>query len=74
MTANFVSDQKAVETHRLQPLLAPQSVAVVGASPREESYSYTTLRELLDRGYGGAVYPVNPRYERVEEMVCYPGS
>lgn len=58
-------------TPDLTPLLAPSSIAVVGASPR--SYVGRVLCEnLAALRYGGAVYPVNPRYDRVLEWACFP--
>jgi acyl-CoA synthetase (NDP forming) len=59
--------------HKLSPLLAPQSLAIVGASPKEHSTGQSMLRTLASLGYGGAVYPVNPRYEEIEGLTCYPG-
>jgi acyl-CoA synthetase (NDP forming) len=66
-----VDNNRTLELHRLQPLLAPRSIAVVGASTRVESFSFATIREVLDRGYEGGVYPVNPRYQQIEELPCY---
>jgi acyl-CoA synthetase (NDP forming) len=52
-------------------LLAPASVAIVGASPR--SYVGRVLCEnLVTLGYSGRVYPVNPRYEEVLGWKCLP--
>jgi len=58
-------------THRLDPLLRPRSVAVVGASAREDSLGDWALRNLLKGGFGGAIYPVNPRYESLQGLRCY---
>ncbi len=57
--------------HRLQPLMAPRSVAIVGASPREGSFGNNVIRVLLDGGYDGAWYPVNPKYDEIEGKQCY---
>jgi acyl-CoA synthetase (NDP forming) len=53
----------------LARLIAPRSVAVVGASPRAGSFGMRTLENLTH--YGGAVYPVNAKYERIGERACY---
>lgn len=58
-------------THRLDPLLRPRSVAVVGASAREDSLGDWALRNLVKGGFGGAIYPVNPRYETLQGLRCY---
>ena len=51
-------------------LLAPRSVAVVGATDRAGSYGAETLRNLDAIGFGGEVWAVNPRRERVGEREC----
>ena len=57
---------------RLERLLKPGSIAVYGAS--ENRGPGRRILEMLDRlGYGGAVYPINPRYETVLGKRCYAG-
>jgi len=58
--------------HSLQPLLAPRSVALVGASLRTDSVGDLMVRSLTEGGFGGEIYPVNPRYQNVRGMGCYP--
>ncbi len=58
--------------HPLSPMLEPKSIALVGATAREGSFGLATLRNLSHAGYGGTVYPVNPRYDRIDELDCYP--
>ena len=58
--------------HRLQPLLVPSSVAVVGATPREHATGRSVLETFRDLGFDGPVYPVNPRYGEVAGHVCHP--
>ena len=50
-------------THRLDPLLRPKSIAIVGASDREHSLGHETLKNLTRGEFPGAIYPVNPKYE-----------
>ena len=57
--------------HRLDPLLRPRSVAIVGASEGNDSMGEWSLRNLKKGGYVGAIYPVNPRYEEVQGARCY---
>lgn len=54
----------------LTRLLHPASIAVVGASTRAGSFGERVLVNL--QHYGGRVYPVNARYERIGELRCYP--
>jgi acetyltransferase len=53
-------------------LLQPSSIAIVGASDRPDRIGGRPLRILADRGYTGAVYPVNPKYRSVQGLRCYP--
>ena len=57
--------------HRLDPLLRPAAVAVVGASNNNDSMGDWSLRNLLKGGYGGEIYPVNPKYNEVQGVKCY---
>lgn len=57
--------------HRLDPLLRPESVAVVGASDNNDSMGDWSLRNLLKGGYTGDIYPVNPKYDEVQGVKCY---
>ena len=58
-------------THRLDPLLRPRSVAVIGASVREDSMGDWVLRNLERSGFDGNVYPVNPGYDEVRGRECF---
>ncbi len=58
--------------HRLRPLLAPTSIALVGASQREGSFGLLTLRNLNNPGLKGPVHPVNPSHDEIDGLVCYP--
>ena len=43
----------------MEPLLAPRSVAVIGASSRRGSIGGELFRNMLDAGFAGPVHPVN---------------
>jgi acyl-CoA synthetase (NDP forming) len=58
--------------HRLDPLLAPQSVALVGASRRPNSPGNAMVRMPRLAGFAGRLYPINPNYDSVEAIACYP--
>ncbi len=45
----------------LKPLVAPRSMAVVGASGDITKWGGSALKNILDGGYTGTVYPVNPK-------------
>src|SRR6185369_3926580 len=48
----------------LAALFAPRAVAVVGASRSPLGVGHLVLKKILDGGYRGLVYPVNPRAQR----------
>ncbi|MBM4218502.1 MAG: acetate--CoA ligase family protein [Gammaproteobacteria bacterium] len=58
--------------HRLDPLLRPRSIAVLGASEREGTVGRHTLENLLKGGYAGKLYAVNPGRQSVLGVPCYP--
>ena len=45
---------------------------MIGASPKPDSFGWHVLRQLLDFGYAGRIVPVNPGYEVIEGLPCYP--
>jgi acyl-CoA synthetase (NDP forming) len=53
-------------------MLEARSAAVVGASVRAGSVGNQSLVELLEGGFEGPVYPVNPKYEEILGLRCYP--
>ncbi len=60
------------EPHRLTRLLAPASVALVGASTMPNTPGNDMVLELQISRYPGTVYPVSSRYTEVEGLDCYP--
>ncbi len=49
----------------------PRGIAVVGATASKEKGGNIIVSNLK-KGYQGEVYPVNPRYDEVENFTCYP--
>jgi len=56
----------------LESLLRPSSVAVVGASRRRDTIGGAVLHNLIDQGFQGPVYPVNPNATFVQSIPAYP--
>jgi acyl-CoA synthetase (NDP forming) len=54
----------------LTPLLAPRSIAVVGASESPDSWAPEIERSLRHLGFEGELYPINPKYDRVWGRRC----
>lgn len=53
-------------------LLSPASVAVIGASGDARKTSGRPIAFLRKHGFEGRLYPVNPRYEEIDGLRCYP--
>lgn len=56
----------------LSALLAPRSVAVIGASRRESNMGRQILYNLIHYGFTGSVYPVNPHAPSICSVKAYP--
>ena len=52
-------------------LFNPRAIAVVGASPDIKRIGGQPIPILLDCGYRGGIYPVNPKYPKIGDLACY---
>ena len=57
---------------QLTPFFNPSGVAIIGASADPRKLSHGVLRNCLSYGFTGAVYPVNPRAQKILGQPCYP--
>jgi acetyltransferase len=62
------------QTHRrgLHPILAPKSIAVIGATERKRSVGRTVMSNLIEGGFAGKIFPVNPIQESILGKKAYP--
>ncbi len=60
-----------MSVRNLERFFSARSVAVIGASARAGSIGATVLSNLLNAGFHGAVWPVNPRYRELAGMPVY---
>ncbi len=56
----------------LDALFSPRAVAVVGASDRPLTIGHRIIENLLDFGYTGPIYPINPKGGSVRGLRVYP--
>jgi len=56
----------------IQRLVSPRSVAVIGASADPAKTAGRPVSYLRKHGFGGAIYPVNPKVESIDGLRCYP--
>ncbi len=57
--------------HYLKPLFAPKSVAIFGASDRTDAVGQIVFQGMLQGGYQGALYPINPSHAEVQGCKAY---
>ncbi|MDA0302470.1 MAG: acetate--CoA ligase family protein, partial [Chloroflexi bacterium] len=55
----------------MRRVMHPKSVAVIGASSEVGKIGYAVVRNMLDGGYAGAVYPINPRATEIQGLPAY---
>ncbi|HEV3108964.1 MAG TPA: acetate--CoA ligase family protein [Candidatus Binataceae bacterium] len=53
-------------------IMRPDSVAVIGASAEDGKIGNSVMRNLIDGGYQGEIYPIHPRLEEVLGKKAYP--
>jgi len=58
--------------HNLDSIFKPQRIALIGVTTNPNSVGGKTLSNLVGGGFKGVVYPVNPDYEAVLGIPCYP--
>ena len=56
----------------LEEIFHPSSVAVIGASNKPGKVGTYLFRNILEAGFKGVVYPVNPSSKSVSGVRCYP--
>ena len=58
--------------HALTRFFAPRSVAFIGATEDLSKFGGRCMRQLIDFGFEGAIYPINPKRDAVFGQRCYP--
>ncbi len=56
----------------LEAIFAPQSVAIVGASPDPTKLGHRVLKNVVENGYPGRIYPIHPTAANVLDLPAYP--
>ena len=61
-----------MSVRNLERLFSPSHIAVVGAGPERTQLGHIVLRNLLDAGFGGVVYPISRSHESIAGVQAYP--
>ncbi len=56
----------------LHKIFRPKRIALIGVSNNPDSVAGIALKNLVGGGFQGVVYPINPKYEAVMGITCYP--
>ena len=56
----------------METILSPKSVAIVGVSENPEKVGSVMMQNLLETGYNGRIYPINPKYTELQGRKAYP--
>jgi len=49
----------------------PQSVAIVGASQQKGKVGYEILKNMIDAGFEGQIFPINPNAQSIQGLDCH---
>ncbi len=55
----------------LESLFRPKSAAVIGASSKELSIGNRVIKNLIDFGFKGEIYPINPKADEIRGLKAY---
>ncbi|MEA2855817.1 MAG: hypothetical protein QOH98_138, partial [Methylobacteriaceae bacterium] len=73
--ASDVIDRNEAQSAHSRPLdsfFAPESIAIIGASPDTKKIRGLLQIMLQKNGYPGRLYPVNPSYQEIADVLCFP--
>ncbi len=56
----------------LEKFFQPSSIAIIGASRLPTKAGGVVVDNLKKFGYGGKIYPVNPKADKIQGLECYP--
>ena len=56
----------------IERFFSPKSIAIIGASQDLVTISGQPLKHLLSHGYKGKLYPINPKYQEISGVKCWP--
>ena len=61
-----------MHNHILDKFFQPESIAIVGASSKENSIGRILIENLQKDGFPGGIYPINPKHEEILGIPAFP--
>ena len=77
MTVDFTAQPEFYRPSRdqivsaMQRIMNPRAVAVIGASDGEGKIGNSVMKNIINGGYAGALYPINPRADEILGKQCF---
>ncbi|HAO23363.1 MAG TPA: GNAT family N-acetyltransferase, partial [Desulfobacteraceae bacterium] len=59
-------------TRNLRYMFEPKSLALIGASDKAGAVGAVVMRNIINAGFAGEIFPVNPKYQTIEGIRAYP--
>jgi acetyltransferase len=56
----------------LDAIFRPRSIAIVGASRTPGKVGYVLTKNIVESGFGGGIFPINPGIDEILGLKCYP--
>jgi acetyltransferase len=66
------NDTIMTSNHQLSYFFNPQSIAVIGASATPGKVGYNVLKNIIESGFTGKIFPINPRADEISSILDYP--
>jgi acetyltransferase len=61
-----------MSVRNLDKIFKPRRIALIGATDTPDSLGVTVLQNVLSGGFGGVVYPIDPKHEALRGIPAYP--
>lgn len=61
-----------MSVENLDKIFQPKSIAVVGASERKGSVGAALMQNLIERGFSGEIFPINPNHKKIGKLPACP--
>jgi len=55
----------------MKRIFSPAGIAIIGASGDPSKLGYSTVKNIIDGGYKGKIYPINPKADEILGLKCY---
>jgi acetyl coenzyme A synthetase (ADP forming)-like protein len=55
----------------MKRIFSPAGIAIIGASGDPSKLGYSTVKNIIDGGYKGNIYPINPKADEIQGRKCY---